>query len=474
VSPAPESPAASPAASADLLRLLSALLEDRFGLRFNDSNYDLMVAGLRRVAASRHVRTAELLRQLLLLQPGDELLQSVVQGVTIGETYFFRHPEHFALVGDVIAPQLIRGGRTRARALSVGCATGEEAYSLAMVLLQSGIGDVHVLGCDVNRASLEQAEQGRYGRRSVRGESPLLERYLMPTADSGGGVVASVLRQHTQFRYLNLGEDGSLARLVPDEQFDVIFCRNVLLYLAPQKVLRVVEQLRDLLAPDGYLVLSALDLPEPLAGLEQVMLAGVPVLRRKIRRSSSQTIVPLAALPPHIEAVPQVAVSERSSSAPYRDAAVGLLAAAKDAADAGKLARALEEVRSALSLRRSPEALHLLAMILNEQGDRIGAEAALQEAVDREPDFILGHLSLGLQERPPGRRWLSGRHLGIVLHLLQSRGDSEILGGPEPLLVGHARRLASVALADLVRKATEEAPPSFDPAAAVTRSGGSR
>lgn len=472
MSSAPESPAASPSAPADLLRLLSALLEDRFGLRFNDSNYDLMVAGLRRAAASRHVRTAELLRQLLLLQPGDELLQSVVQGVTIGETYFFRHPEHFALVADVIAPQLIRGGRTRARALSVGCATGEEAYSLAMVLLQSGIGDVHVLGCDVNRASLEQAEQGRYGRRSVRSESPLLARYLMPTADSGGGVVASVLRQHTQFRYLNLGEDGSLARLVSDEQFDIIFCRNVLLYLAPQKVLRVVEQLRDLLSPDGYLVLSALDLPEPLAGLEQVILAGVPVLRRKIRRSSSQTLVPLAALPPHIEAVPQV--SERVSSAPYRDAAVGLLAAAKDAADAGKLARALEEVRSALSLRRSPQALHLLAMILNEQGDRSGAEAALLEAVDREPDFILGHLSLGLQERPPGRRWLSGRHLGVVLHLLQNRGDSEILGGPEPLLVGHARRLASVALADLVRKATEEAPPNLDLAAAVTRSGGSR
>lgn len=472
MSSAPESPAASPSATADLLRLLSALLEDRFGLRFNDSNYDLLVAGLRRAAASRHVRTAELLRQLLLLQPGDELLQSVVQGVTIGETYFFRHPEHFALVADVIAPQLIRGGRTRARALSVGCATGEEAYSLAMVLLQSGIGDVQVLGCDVNRASLEQAEQGRYGRRSVRSESPLLERYLMPTADSGVGVVASALRQHTQFRYLNLGEDGSLARLVSDEQFDIIFCRNVLLYLAPQKVLRVVEQLRDLLSPDGYLVLSALDLPEPLAGLEQVILAGVPVLRRKIRRSSSQTLVPLAALPPHIEAVPQV--SERVSSAPYRDAAVGLLAAAKDAADAGKLARALEEVRSALSLRRSPQALHLLAMILNEQGDRSGAEAALLEAVDREPDFILGHLSLGLQERPPGRRWLSGRHLGVVLHLLQNRGDSEILGGPEPLLVGHARRLASVALADLVRKATEEAPPNLDLAAAVTRSGGSR
>lgn len=474
MSAAPANPVVQPAAPEDLLRLLSALLEDRFGLRFHEGNYDLMVAGLRRVAAARQVRTLELVRQLLLPQPSDELLQHVVQGVTIGETYFFRHPEHFALVAEHIAPQLIRGGRSRVRALSVGCATGEEAYSLTMVLLASGLADVQVVGCDVNRAALEQAELGQFGRRSIRSESPLFERYLQPMGEAGTTAVSTVLRQHTQFRYLNLAEEGALLRLLSEELFDIIFCRNVLLYLAPAKALRVIEQLRERLSPDGNLVLSALDLPEPLVGLEQIVVAGVPVLRRKLRRSSSQTIVPLAlpALPPHPEAVPQA--SERISSAPYRDAAVALLAAAKAAADAGQLARALEEVRSALALRRSPEALHLLALILNEQGARAAAEAALQDAVALEPSFILGHLSLGLIERPSGRRWLSGRHLGIVLHLLESRNDSDILGGPEPLLVGHARRLAAVALAELVRKATEEAPVGLDLAAPATRGGGSR
>ena len=110
---------------------------------------------------------------------------------------------------------------------------------------------------------------------------------------------------------------------------------------------------------------SALDLPEPIAGLEQVMLAGVPVLRRRAHRPSSQALPPLVALPPHNEAVPQV--SERQSSAPYRDAAVALLAAARSAADSGHLPRALE--RSTPRLRCvAARALHLLALILSEQG----------------------------------------------------------------------------------------------------------
>lgn len=468
----PANPVLGPAAPDDLLRLLSALLEDRFGLRFHDGNYDLMVAGLRRAAAARHVRTLELVRQLLLPQPSEELLQCAVQGVTIGETYFFRHPEHFAVVSEHLVPGILRAGRSRIRGLSVGCATGEEVYSLVMVLLQSGLSDLQVIGCDVNRAALDQAEAGRYGRRSIRGESPLLDRYLSPIPDSLESLVSKVVRAHAEFRYVNLGEEGGLERLLPNETFDVIFCRNVLLYLAPQTVLRVVEKLRDRLAPDGYLVLSALDLPEPIAGLEQVTLAGVPVLRRRARRPSSQVLPPLAALPPYNEAVPQV--SERQSSAPYRDAAVALLAAARSAADSGHLPRALEEIHSALALRRSPEALHLLALILSEQGDRVGAESALQEAVALDPGFILGHLSLGLFERPPGRRWLSGRHLGVVLHLLQNRSDSESLGGSEALTVSHARRLASVALADLVRKATEEGAASHDLAGPNLRSGGSR
>jgi chemotaxis protein methyltransferase CheR len=499
---------AAPAAKldGDLLRLISSLIEDRLGLRFNEANYDLLEAGLLRVAAARRRRIADLLQQLLLPGPSDELLQAVVQGITICETYFFRHPEHFELVQRDVVPAVLRSGRSRMRALSIGCSTGEEAYSLSMTLSSLGLSDVAVLGCDVNRAALEQAERGRYGRRSLRVGSPLLDRYLRPTSDSGVYTVEPELKKITQFRYLNLGSPTALPALGTSDGYDVIFCRNVLVYFAPRHLLRVIEQLRDLLSPCGYLVLSALDVPESVPGLERVILSGVPVLRRKSARPASTqaavlqlsamaessapasspgsvlTASPTTDLGPRLSAaVPQPLRDEgavpqgldRMSSAPYRDAAVALLSAAKDAADAGKLARAMEEVRSALALRRSPEALHLQALILNELGERSAAEKALLEAVEQDPDYVLAHLSLGLIERPKGQRWLSGRHLGAVLHLVQSRREDETLPGPEPLSVGHARRLAAVALSALLQKAaSEESLPSD--AGPALRGGGAR
>lgn len=500
------SAAASPAIDSDLLRMVSGLLEDRFGLRFHDPNNDLLEAGLLRVAAARRCRVGALLQQLLLTEPSDDLLQAVVQGVTICETYFFRHPEHFELVQKDIVPAVLRSGRSRMRALSIGCSTGEEAYSLAMVLLAMGLSDVQVIGCDVNRAALQQAEQGRYGRRSLRLSSLHLDRYLLPTPESGVYAVEPSLKKVTQFRYLNLGSTAALPALQIGDGYDLIFCRNVLVYFAPRHLLRVIEQLRDLLSPGGYLVLSALDVPDSVPGLERVILSGVPVLRRRSARAAAapasalqlsataESALPAAtvtspapasavadassragsAVPTPVRddsAVPQP--YERMSSAPYRDAAVALLAAAKDAADAGKLARAMEEVRSALALRRSPEALHLAALILNELGDRSGAEKALLEAVDKAPDYVLAHLSLGLMERPKGQRWLSGRHLGAVLHLLQNRREDETLQGPEPLSVGHARRLASVGLNDLLHQAASDEKASAESSTAP-RSGGVR
>lgn len=480
----------------DLLQLVSGLIEDRFGLRFHDRNFDLLEAGLLRVAAARKQRITALLQQLLLPEPSDDLLQAVVQGITICETYFFRHPEHFALVEKDMVPAILRTGRTRLRALSMGCSTGEEAYSLAMVLLSAGVSDVRVTGCDVNRAALQQAEKGHYGRRSLRVGSHFLDRYLVATSESGVYAVEPAVKKVTQFCYVNLGSESALPALQVVDGYDVIFCRNVLLYFSSRHLRRVIEQLRDLLSPGGYLVLSALDMPDSVPGFDRVILSGVPVLQRRSMRASGQSTatLQLAAVAdssqpllakddmPRLQpstantglddgAVPQPC--ERPSSAPYRDAAVALLAAAKDAADAGKLARAMEEVRSALHLRRSPEALHLSALILNELGERSAAEKALLEAVDKSPDYVLAHLSLGLMERPKGLRWLSGRHLGAVLQLLRSRREDEMLHGPEPLSVGHARRLAAVGLSDLVHKAANESTALLE-AGSTARMGGSR
>src|SRR5262249_24831637 len=134
----------------DLYRRAERLLAAHAGLRFHDGNRDTLSAGLARAAAAERLDAAELLRRIHAA-PTEELLQALVRGVTIAETSFFRHPEHFAALRDVILPDLAARGR-ELRAWSAGCATGEEAYSIAMVL--RGRAPASVLGTDLNKASL--------------------------------------------------------------------------------------------------------------------------------------------------------------------------------------------------------------------------------------------------------------------------------------------------------------------------------
>lgn len=122
------------------------------------------------------------------------------------------------------------------------------------------------------------------------------------------------------------------------------------------------------------------------------------------------------------------------------------------AADQGDLARASQLARRLLQSDRTPEALHLLAMILSEQGKPMEAEQLLLEALTVSPGYVLGHLSLGLLDRPLHQKWRGAEHLHTVLTLLQTRRDDEILHGPEQLQVAMARRLASAGLANLERR----------------------
>jgi chemotaxis protein methyltransferase CheR len=461
---------------AEAFRAVAAMLEERCGLAFHAGNRDILDTGLLRVAAAEKLSLSALSH--LLAYPSDELLQRVIQAVTIGETYFFRHPEQFEVLSEQVIPQLLRSGRKRLRALSAGCATGEEAYSLAMTLTTYMPGcDVQVIGTDINHAAQKVAERARYGSHSLRVPSLLLDAFLAPV---GGGEyeVAQVVRRLVNFRCANLRDANFASQLGfgagSSEGFDIIFCRNVLVYFAPALVGTVLCRLRDCLAEGGYLFVSALDYTVPIPGLEQVNLDGVPLLRRAApprvsplpilpSLPSRGTPSPSRLTPPPSRLTPP---PSRGTPSPSRltpswalprgtviepQAIRTALGAARAAADKG-LDSADAIAREALSRGRTPEALHLLAFILGERGEKAEMEALLLEAVDSHPDYVLGHLSLGLLERPASERFRSAQYLNTVLELLRTRGDEEILQGPERVQVAMARRLARAGLENLERR----------------------
>jgi chemotaxis protein methyltransferase CheR len=420
-----------------LLARAARLLGERCGLRFDAGNQDLLRLGLERAAAAEGAPVAELLVRLED-EVGGQLAQAVLRHITIGETYLFRHPEHFRALEEVVVPALMQArppGQTL-RGWSAGCASGEEAWSLASLFCEVGR-PVQVLGTDINRCALEAARRGVYGAWSVRNGRPLPPGHFTQRAD-GGVEVAAPLRRLVRFDYLNLKDPIYPSLLTGTLGLDLVLCRNVLVYFFADAAKEVVVRLCASLAEGGFLLLSALDLSLAPPELERIEHAGVTLLRRPLPRR--------APLPVPVPA-PRRPTPPAISLPPPDDQARRLLAEAKAAADRGDLELAEARAGAAVAREASAEALHLHALILAERGQGEAADLRLGEAVRRAPDYVLGHLALGLSERlAPSDR---AAHLRRVLTLLDGKRDEGLLPGPDPLPVAWVRKMAGAALGRL-------------------------
>jgi chemotaxis protein methyltransferase CheR len=424
-------------------RRAGELFGARCGLRFHDGNREVLEEGLLRAATMEKNSPTELLTRLEQA-PNDALMQAVVRHVTIGETYFFRHPEHFEAVRELVVPQLVNARKeTRLlRAWSAGCASGEEAYSIAMAL-KAGAGPaytINVLGTDINKSALETARRGHYGRWSLRGALQGLAADVTQAAD-GTSVVSEAVRKLVRFEYLNLRDPIYPSLLTGTHGLDLIFCRNVLVYFFPEAATATLERMKSCLADGGWLVLSAFDVDLAPSGLEVVHHGNAAILRKQPAARTDAPRAPAAPPPRAVRTTPSKPMPPPMAAAAFDAArkAERAIQEAKAAADAGDLERAVERARQAVGHQRSPEALHLLALVLAERGEHAETITLLRETVQRAPDYVLGHLSLGL--KAGGRA-----HLDKVLALLNGRRDEEMLPGPDPLPVSWVRKMAHAGL----------------------------
>ena len=186
--------------------------------------------------------------------------QRFISLITNNETYFFREEAQLRVFVEEILPRLkqdkLARGERSIRIVSAGCSSGEEVYTLAMLLLESGIfawdWDVRITGIDVNSRVVERARAGVYSPRSFRSPPPqYLERYLTRSGDDYR--VRGKLRKCTRFVEGNLLD---LKSVLPEREADIVFCRNVLIYFRDETSKRVLENFGGLLAPEGLLFLG--------------------------------------------------------------------------------------------------------------------------------------------------------------------------------------------------------------------------
>ena len=210
----------------------------------------------------------------------DPLIWAVVEALAGGETSFFRDREPFTHFRDEIVPQLarLRGGAP-IKVWSAACATGQEVYSLSMMLGELMEGDpalrVELAASDLSRLALERAQSGLYNQFEVQRGLPirLLARHFEKEGDQWR--LSAEVRQRVRWRRINL-----IAGLRQIGRFDVIFCRYVLWHMTEDAQRKVADDLAAILADDGYLVAGV---KEPIIGLAEAFqpIAGRPGLYRR-------------------------------------------------------------------------------------------------------------------------------------------------------------------------------------------------
>ena len=248
-----------------LLAEFSEFLSNHMGLHFPKGRRLDLLRGISSAAKEFGFDDVETCIRWLLSAPLKKHQIEILAGhLTIGETYFFRETKTFEALETQILPALINARKKTSKHLriwSAGCCTGEEPYSIA-ILLTRLIPDLSkwnllILGTDINPHFLQKAAEGIYGEWSFRGTPLWLrERYFRRTKDNRYEILPKIKRM-VKFSYLNLVEDVYPTLLNDTNAMDIIFCRNVMMYFTSDQMKKVVQRFHRTLLDDGWLIVGS-------------------------------------------------------------------------------------------------------------------------------------------------------------------------------------------------------------------------
>ena len=468
-----------------------ALVTDRLGLFFDDSKLGLLADALRRrVEESAGSGDLYLKRLGAPHCPPDEL-RRLAEALTVTETYFYRNADQIRAFVEVAVPERLAActDKPTVRVLSAGCASGDEPYSLAIAIreqLPDAAGRVSIVGVDVNPAMLEKAQRAIYTNWSLRELPAELRTRWFRAAGSNFALDAAIGRA-VAFEERNLADDAP--ELWKPQSWDIVFCRNVLMYFDPALAQEVVARIACSLTPGGYLFLGH---AETLRGLssdfhlchthgtfyyrlkEGSRAAWEPDIAAPVRRPinwealshlddaaswvetvrhASERIRALAdvsqelSLPP-VQGAPgrpasdlhrtlELLRSERFDQAlqqldalPAEDtgAPEALLLRAVSSVHSGAPAQAEAACRDLIACDELNAGAHyVLALCREGRGDIAGAIEEDQVAVYLDPGFAMARLHLGLLARRKGEWSSARRELGQALMSLRQEDASRLL-----------------------------------------------
>ncbi len=247
-----------------LLSRFSEFIGTRMGLHFPKDRWHDLERGLTVAAAESGFTDASEYIQRLLSSPSvKDQIEVLASHLTVGETYFFRDHRTFQLLEDAVLPALIRSreqSERRLRIWTAGCCTGEEPYSIAILLRrlipEIDTWNITILATDINPRFLQKAAQGVYNHWSLRDTPQWMKDRYFEQPSGGRFALHTSIKKMVTFSYLNLAEDVYPSMLNNTNAMDLILCRNVLMYFTPERAKNVVEQFYRSLVEGGWLIVS--------------------------------------------------------------------------------------------------------------------------------------------------------------------------------------------------------------------------
>jgi chemotaxis protein methyltransferase CheR len=415
----------------DFIRLICS----RLGIVINDYQRNDMNKAILQSCRKFSCTPENYLNMLMSCRDDSPLLEQLISSITIGETYFFRDAHQMQLLREIALPSIIKTKREQnnlsLRIWSAGCASGEEIYTLAIMLCES-MPDIKkwnltLFGSDISMTALHKAMNGVYSEWSMRAiPKQYKERYFFYKNNKYH--LASQIKDLVTFSYLNLHSDNFPSILNNTNAQDLILCRNVLIYFDKNHIEQLMKKLDASLTPEGFILLGASD---PI-NISKTTLVSYPhegallthtKLKKEIKTPDTflKPSLPLTVKPAvkNIKPVtpkqppgnPEVFITKLLNDNAWQEAldainnyqghAVNsvffLNAKAAALANLGQLELACKTCQQSLANDPvNPHTHFTLAMILLEQNHFSEAETALRKVLFLDPQFVAGHFQLGL------------------------------------------------------------------------------
>ena len=416
----------------------------------------------RRLPFGRITTVAGYLAALEAEGPTGTEYQGLINELAVGETFFFRYIEQFDALRAVAIPECLRRNQSSRllRVWSAGCSIGPEAYTLEILLKQHFAAQlegwqVHIVGTDINGAFLEQARRGAYGDWAVRGLSPETLEACFDRQDKLWSVKPK-FRQWTSFMPFNL-VDGAIPSYPHGiGHFDIILCRNVMIYFDEATRHRLLGNLHKALADGGWLVVGHAEAgPQMNELFIPVSVPGATLYRKQAEQAAPAAADrgtppgPAAAAPmfksrralgPAPDAAPDPAVRPAPRSRKVAPAATPPAAPTPpDTAETNERSTVLETCLAQVEANRLDPGAHYQLGLVEEElgvGDPV---AAFKRALYLDPRFVLADYHLALAYWRRGRLVPAQRHFRNAREALENRPDDEAVAEGGGLTVQELR-----------------------------------